>query len=344
MLRTARLRLFPVTPALARADLAGPATLGEALGTAVPASWPPEHMDHQAIRWTLDQLGAGVPGEWLYHYIVREDLGGARTVGVGTAGFTGVPDAEGTVEVGYSVVPEHRRAGVASEAVAALMERAFDVPAVERIIAHTHPGLLPSIGVLVKNGYHLVGAGTDPGVLRYAISRADHDAGRTWTPPHVRTLARLLSHMCWADAEVHAALATEPMGSRARQVYDHILGAESRWLTRLRQEAPAHAVWPTFTPGEAAGVAAQVAEGLRAFLWQLAPADLDRLITYRTSDDVEQHTRVEDILLHLFLHGAYHRGQVASLLRGGGATPPATDFIGFVRGVPAARTDPPPAR
>ena len=344
MLRTARLRLFPVTPALARADLAGPAALHEALGTAVPASWPPEHMDHQAIRWTLEQLGTGVPGEWLYHYIVREDLGADHTTVVGTAGFTGVPDAEGTVEIGYSVVPEHRRAGVASEAVAALMERAFDAPAVERIIAHTYPGLLPSIGVLEKNGFHLVGTGTEPGVLRYAITRADHDAGRTWTPPHVRTLARLLNHMLWADAEIHAALAGEPVGSRARQLYDHILGAESRWLTRLRQEPPAHPVWPSFTPDEAARVAAQIAEDFRAYLWQLAPGDLEQLVTYRTSDDQEQHTRAEDILLQVFLHGSYHRGQVAALLRAGGATPPATDFIGFVRGVPAARTQLPSAR
>jgi uncharacterized damage-inducible protein DinB len=43
------------------------------------------------------------------------------------------------------------------------------------------------------------------------------------------------------------------------------------------------------------------------------------------------------------LHGAYHRGQIAQLLRQNGAQPAATDYIGFVRGVPAAtRHDAPP--
>jgi uncharacterized damage-inducible protein DinB len=45
---------------------------------------------------------------------------------------------------------------------------------------------------------------------------------------------------------------------------------------------------------------------------------------------------VEDILLQIFLHGTYHRGQVALLLRQGEATPAPTDYIAYVRGAPAA--------
>jgi len=51
-------------------------------------------------------------------------------------------------------------------------------------------------------------------------------------------------------------------------------------------------------------------------------------------------SRVEDILLHVVLHGCYHRGQVAIALREAGAEPSATDFIAFVRGVPAATRQP----
>ena len=36
------------------------------------------------------------------------------------------------------------------------------------------------------------------------------------------------------------------------------------------------------------------------------------------------------------MHGSYHRGQVAMLLRQSGAEPLPTDYIVFVRGVPAA--------
>jgi len=36
------------------------------------------------------------------------------------------------------------------------------------------------------------------------------------------------------------------------------------------------------------------------------------------------------------MHGCYHRGQVAMLIRDGGGTPAPTDYIAFVRGAPAA--------
>ncbi|HEU5359182.1 MAG TPA: DinB family protein, partial [Gemmatimonadales bacterium] len=60
-------------------------------------------------------------------------------------------------------------------------------------------------------------------------------------------------------------------------------------------------------------------------------------VTYRNSAGLEFTSTVEDILLHVALHGAYHRGQVARALREGGAVPNATDYIAFIRGAPAAR-------
>jgi uncharacterized damage-inducible protein DinB len=40
---------------------------------------------------------------------------------------------------------------------------------------------------------------------------------------------------------------------------------------------------------------------------------------------------VQDILTHVLLHSAYHRGQIASQVRAGGETPASTDFIHAVR-------------
>jgi uncharacterized damage-inducible protein DinB len=41
-------------------------------------------------------------------------------------------------------------------------------------------------------------------------------------------------------------------------------------------------------------------------------------------------------LLHVFLHSAYHRGQVSLMVRRSGGVPAPTDFIAFVRGAPTA--------
>jgi uncharacterized damage-inducible protein DinB len=68
----------------------------------------------------------------------------------------------------------------------------------------------------------------------------------------------------------------------------------------------------------------------------LTPDAAARRVTYRNSAGREFASPVEDILLHVALHGAYHRGQIAAALRGAGAVPEPTDFIAFARGSAAA--------
>ena len=63
-----------------------------------------------------------------------------------------------------------------------------------------------------------------------------------------------------------------------------------------------------------------------------------------TPDSVECFSRAipQPGNYQLLLHGAYHRGQIALLLREGGAEPAPTDYIAFVRGAPAATRTPSP--
>ena len=168
MLRTARLDLVPATPTLARADLAGRAALAEALGLDVPEGWPPELFDESALRFSLEKLEEGPEqaGWWFYYAVQR-----AGRVLVGIAGYKG-PPAGGTVEIGYAMLPEHRRQGYATEASAALIAHAFERPDVEAVLAETLPTLLPSIGVLEKLGFVFEGEGSAPGVIRYRLARA----------------------------------------------------------------------------------------------------------------------------------------------------------------------------
>ncbi len=79
--------------------------------------------------------------------------------------------ADGTVEVGYSVLEAHQRRGYASEAVEALVGWAFGHPEVTRVIAETYPELVPSVGVLEKTGFRLIGAGSEERVIRFERRR-----------------------------------------------------------------------------------------------------------------------------------------------------------------------------
>ena len=155
-------------------------------------------------------------------------------------------------------------------------------------------------------------------------------------------LRKLVDHLEWADAAALEALRTSNgSDERALTIYSHVLGAEAVWLARLAGRASDVPVWPVLSLEQAASLAARNAAELGTVVSSLGPEDLGREIDYRTSDGRAFRSTIEDILLHVALHGSYHRGQIALLIRGGGGEPAPTDFIAFVRGAPAARTVPP---
>jgi uncharacterized damage-inducible protein DinB len=90
---------------------------------------------------------------------------------------------------------------------------------------------------------------------------------------------------------------------------------------------------------------ARALAGLRAHA-ALDVAGLAREVAYRNSAGQAFTNSVADILAQVALHGSYHRGQLALLVRQGGASPAVTDFIVFARdaGVPSAPPGRAPAR
>jgi uncharacterized damage-inducible protein DinB len=90
---------------------------------------------------------------------------------------------------------------------------------------------------------------------------------------------------------------------------------------------------------ECAGLVQANQRELTAYVAALGPSDLPRGVTYKNSAGQEFTSTLEDILLHVCLHGSYHRGQIAWALRRGGGVPMPTDYIAFTRGAPAATRD-----
>ncbi|HVE79937.1 MAG TPA: DinB family protein [Gemmatimonadaceae bacterium] len=150
-------------------------------------------------------------------------------------------------------------------------------------------------------------------------------------------IRRLWQHAAWADAVLLDALRipSEPPESALRE-YAHILGAEEVWLSRIERRAPRAPVWPTITIYTAAALAAHVRTGYESVLGRLTDAQLTAPVAYTNSAGQSFQTALDDILLHVALHGQYHRGKVNLLLRQEGCEPAPTDYIAFIRGVPAA--------
>jgi ribosomal-protein-alanine N-acetyltransferase len=175
MIRSERLELVPATVDLLSAAVEGPSALELALHARVPPTWPPEFLDQPALEFTRDRL-IETPGdrEWWMYFIVLPAAD--ERILIGSAGYKGPPTEDGTVEVGYGIVTDRRRQGYASEVTRGLVARAFRLPEVRRVIAETLPELTPSIGVLQKCGFGLIGEGSEPGVIRFELTRAAYEA------------------------------------------------------------------------------------------------------------------------------------------------------------------------
>ena len=150
-------------------------------------------------------------------------------------------------------------------------------------------------------------------------------------------LRKLVDHLVWADARVLEGLRTSAGSDpRALELYAHVLGAEHVWLSRISGKQASVAVWPMLTLDGCARLAAENVGALRRLLADAEPPMLAREVRYTNSAGRTYDSRIEDILLHVALHGAYHRGQVALIVRMAGGVPAPTDYIAFVRGDPAA--------
>ncbi|MGH2359612.1 MAG: GNAT family N-acetyltransferase, partial [bacterium] len=135
-------------------------------------TWPPEFYDPPAIEFTIARLekGPGQAGWWLW-YFVRRAESGADPILIGAGGYTGPPSHDGSVEIGYSILPDHQRQGYATEAVRGLLARAFTFPEVRSVKAETWPARLGSIAVLRKCGFRPAGLGSEPGTIRFELIR-----------------------------------------------------------------------------------------------------------------------------------------------------------------------------
>ena len=78
-------------------------------------------------------------------------------------------------------------------------------------------------------------------------------------------------------------------------------------------------------------LAAENARGYQAYFEKLTDSDLASVVQYRNTKGDEYANSVLDILTHVVIHGAYHRGQIARIIGRGGGQTPNTDYIAYIR-------------
>ncbi len=150
------------------------------------------------------------------------------------------------------------------------------------------------------------------------------------SPTTEAVLPDLLAHSSWADDLILRALRDAPVSDpEVLRLFNHVIAAEHLWLSRIRGSAARVAVWPALSLDDLAALARENADGFRELLGDAG--GLNRIVRYRNSAGREFDNTVRDILVHVALHGHYHRGQIATRMRAAGRTPLYTDYIGWAR-------------
>lgn len=146
----------------------------------------------------------------------------------------------------------------------------------------------------------------------------------------IERLRRLLRYDIWANRETLGSLEQGAPPSRSLRWMGHIIGAEYLWLSRLQDRPAELAVWPDLPIDECGRRLGELSRKLVETLGS-DPGQLSRTVAYTNSKGEAWTSTVEDILTHVTIHSAYHRGQIASDLRAAGQEPAYTDYIHAVR-------------
>jgi uncharacterized damage-inducible protein DinB len=157
-------------------------------------------------------------------------------------------------------------------------------------------------------------------------------------------LNQLIDYNYWArDRLLEAVEALTPeqftrdMGNSFGSVRDtvaHICDAEHIWLSRWRGDQPTGFQKPDRIPDVAAARSEwrELEQGIRAVLEMLGPEGADRTIEYKDMRGAARSDLFWQMVQHVVNHGSYHRGQVTTMLRQLGATPPKyMDLIVYYR-------------
>ena len=149
----------------------------------------------------------------------------------------------------------------------------------------------------------------------------------------LESLRRLFEYDYWGNREaLRSVVALETPPERALKIASHIIGAQRVWLGRLEAPSSAPPVpWPVMSLEETNAAFSEMHQRWNSFLAALPPGRLDEDLVHRNSKGSEFRAPVRDVLMQLVMHGAYHRGQIAAVVRDSGGTPSSTDYITYVR-------------
>ena len=119
---------------------------------------------------------------------------------------------------------------------------------------------------------------------------------------------------------------------KAIGIFAHILTTEVEYFERLHgKDSTGMNFWPKLELEDCSELTRMTAEYYEKVLRRFEEEGLDIRVKYRTSAGMQKVNTIRELLYHVLMHSATHRGNIVNLLRSGDCEPPVIDYIIYLR-------------
>ena len=147
----------------------------------------------------------------------------------------------------------------------------------------------------------------------------------------IEHLRQLYIYNDWANWRIIPSL-KENSSDKSLKILAHLLVTEKEYYERLYgKDSTGFDFWRNLTPEECEKLARETAENYDRLLRRFDEEGLGFIVKYKTSEGISHENTFRELLSHVLLHSAIHRGNIILKLREEGFAPPKIDYIIYLR-------------
>jgi len=147
----------------------------------------------------------------------------------------------------------------------------------------------------------------------------------------IEHLRQLYIYNDWANWRVISSLKSNDC-EKGRQILAHLLITEKEYFERLYgKDSTGFDFWQNLSLEECEDLAYETAANYDKLLKRFDEEGLSLRAKYKTSEGVAYENTFRELLSHVLLHSATHRGNIVIKLREEGFPPPKIDYIIYLR-------------
>lgn len=147
----------------------------------------------------------------------------------------------------------------------------------------------------------------------------------------IEQLRALYDFNDWANRRLLVHLKSNP-SEKARKLLAHILITEKEYYERLYgKDSTGFDFWQDSSLENCSDLARETSENFERLLKNFDEEGLGQTAQYKTSEGAACENDFREMLTHVLLHSAAHRGQINQTLREEGFEPVPVDYIIYLR-------------